>query len=208
MYTLYYSPGACSLAIHAALNECGQPVKLEKVDLTQQRSPEFLKVNPRGQVPVLVDDGKVIYEGAAQLIHLLEKHKSPLLPSAEPARTDALQWLMYCNASLHPAYSRVFFLMKNGEKDATKDLLLDVGVKMINKCWQTIEERLSASPYLAGNDVTIGDILMTVIANWSGRMPKPVTIGPNTKKVLKAISERPAFKQALEAEQVEYKAAA
>jgi glutathione S-transferase len=194
MYTLYYSPGACSMAIHVALNECNQPVTLEKVDLMngQQRSPEFLKVNPRGQVPVLVDDGYVIYEGAAQLIYILEKHNSPLLPKSGKERTDALQWLMYCNASLHPAYARMFFLMKNKGSDE----LIDTAAAMLNKMWGVIEERLSQSPYLAGKDITMADILMTVIANWSPRMPKPIHIGPNTKKLL-----------ALETEQVEYKAA-
>jgi glutathione S-transferase len=206
MYTLYYAPGACSMAIHIALNECNQPVKLEKVDMMagQNRSPEFLKINPRGQVPVLVDDGNVIYEGAAQLIHILEKHNSPLLPKSGKERTDALQWLMYCNASLHPAYARMFFLMKNKGSDD----LIDVGTAMLNKMWGIIEERLSASPYLAGDKITMADILMTVIANWSTRMPKPITIGPKTKKLLQQVIERPAYKKAIEVEQVEYKAAA
>jgi glutathione S-transferase len=210
MYTLYYSPGACSMAIHIVLNECNQEVKLEKVDMAagQNRSPEFLKVNPRGQVPVLVDDGYVIYEGAAQIIHITEKHNSPLLPKSGKERDDALQWLMFCNASLHPAYARVFFLMKNAPKDAANDVLFDVAVKMINKSWEQIEERLSTSPYLAGDKITAADILMTVIANWSPRMPKPVVIGPNTKKMLKQVIERPAYKKAIEIEQVEYKAAA
>jgi glutathione S-transferase len=203
MYTLYFSPGACSMTIHIALNECNQPVTLEKVDL-QNRTPEFLKVNPRGQVPVLVDDGNVIYEGAAQLIHILEKHNSSLLPKSGKERTDALQWLMYCNASLHPAYARLFFLMKNKGSDD----LIDVATAMLNKMWGVIEERLSKSPYLAGDKITIADILMTVIANWSPRMPKPITIGPNTKKLLKQVIERPAYKKAIEVEQVEYKAAA
>lgn len=207
MYTLYYSPGACSMAIHVALNECNQPVTLEKVDL-QNRTPEFLKVNPRGQVPVLVDDGQIIYEGAAQLIHILEKHNNPLLPKGEPSRTNALQWLMYCNASLHPAYARVFFLMRNGPNDATKDALFDVAVKMINKMWEQVEDRLSQSPYLAGDKITVADILLTVIANWSPRMPRPVIIGPNTKKLLQQVIQRPSYKKALDLEQVEYKAAA
>jgi glutathione S-transferase len=61
MYKLYYSPGACSMAVHVALNECNQPVTLEKVDLMAgaQRNPDFLKINPRGQIPVLVDGRNV-----------------------------------------------------------------------------------------------------------------------------------------------------
>jgi glutathione S-transferase len=209
-YTLYFTPGACSMAVHVALLECGQNPKLEKVDMMagQNRSPEYLKINPRGQVPVLKDGDQVIYEGAAQMIHILEKHHNPLLPTSGKERTDALQWLMYCNASLHPAYARVFFLMKNGADDATKAALMDTAVAMINKQWQIIEDRLTHSPYLAGDKVTIADILLTVIANWSPRMPKPVTLGPKTKSLLQKIISRPAFQEAMKIEDVEYKAAA
>jgi glutathione S-transferase len=206
MYTLYYSPGACSMAIHVALNECNQPVKLEKLDMMagQNRTPEFLKINPLGQVPALIDDGQVLLEGAAQLIHILEKHNSPLLPKSGKERDAALHWLMFCNASLHPAYGRMFFLMKNKADDG----LVDTATKMLNKMWDYVEQQLSQTPYLAGEQITMGDILMTVIANWSARMPKPITIGPNTKKMLQKVITRPAYKKALETEQVEYKVAA
>src|SRR6185437_11868836 len=128
MYKLYFAPGACSMAVHVALLECNQQVTLEKVDIFsgQQRTPEFLKINPRGQVPVLVDDDLVIREGAAMLIHILEKHQSPLLPKRGRDRTMALQWLMFCNATLHPAYGRAFFLKRNGPDDSTKNELMEI----------------------------------------------------------------------------------
>ena len=112
MYKLYYSPGACSMAINAVLNECNQPVTLEKVDISpgKPRAPEFLKVNPRGQVPVLIDDEQILREGAAMLIHICEKHNSPLLPKSGKERDVALEWLMFCNATLHPAYGSQFSL--------------------------------------------------------------------------------------------------
>src|ERR1700722_18808355 len=117
MYKLYYSPGACSMAIHVMLNECNQPVTLEKIEISkgQGQTPEFLKINPRGQVPVLVDGDKVLREGAAILMYLADKHQSPLLPKSGKEHTDAVEWLMFCNASLHPAYGRTFFLMKNAQ---------------------------------------------------------------------------------------------
>lgn len=210
MYTLFYSPGACSMAVHIALLECGQTVKLEKVDLKagQQRSPDFLKLNPRGQVPVLVDGEQVIREGAAQMLHVLEKHKSSLMPSADPARATALEWLMFGNATLHPAYSRMFFLMRNAEEGSTKEALLNVGAVMIQKLWDEVEQRLSTQPYVAGKDVTIADILLTVIANWSGNVPRAINFGENTKKLFRTIIARPTYQQAMQVEGVEYKAAA
>ncbi len=210
MYTLYCSPGSCSMAVHVALNECNQPVKLEKLDMMagQQRSPEFLKVNSRGQVPVLLDDDFSIREGAAILMYVLDKHSSALLPKSGKERATALEWLMFCNATLHPAYSRMFFLKKNGADDATKASLQDTGAAMINKLWANVEDRLSQTTYLAGEQVTIADILLTVIANWSGNVGRPITIGPKAKKLFQTIIARPAYKKALDEEQVEYKAAA
>ncbi len=204
MYTLYYSPGACSMAIHIALHECGQPVTLEKVDLGAPRPPEFLTLNPRGQVPVLVDDGMVLREGAAILLHILDKHQSPLMPRTGKERMAALEWLMFCNATLHPAYSRCFFLMRNGQAG---DGLMDASIKGMNALWAEVEQRLEKSAYLAGENLTIADILMTVIANWSARMTRPVLIGPKTKALFQKIISRPSYQKALEVEQVEYKAA-
>ena len=87
------------MAVHIALNECNQPVKLEKSD-PANKTAEFLKYNPRGQVPVLIDDGMVIREGAAILIHILEKHNSPLMPKSGKERTAALEWLMFCKRDI------------------------------------------------------------------------------------------------------------
>jgi glutathione S-transferase len=210
MYKLYYSPGACSMAVHVALNECNQPVTLEKIDIQKPRSPEFLKINPRGQVPVLDDDGLVIREGAAILIHVLEKNKSPLLPTAEKERAAALEWLMFCNATLHPAYSRCFFLMRNAQDAGAKEQLLGTAVAMLNKLWGEVEQNLGQRPWLAGQNITIADILMTVIANWNHYLPQPdaIKIGPNTKKLLQTVIARPSYKKALETEQIQYKSAA
>ncbi|MGE3623617.1 MAG: glutathione S-transferase family protein [Bdellovibrionales bacterium] len=210
MYTLYYSPGACSMAVHAVLNECGQAVELKKIDLREARPAEFLKINPRGQVPVLVDDGLVLREGAAILIYLCEKHKSPLLLESGRERAVALEWLSFCNATLHPAYARCFFLMRNAQDAAAKEQLMGTAIAMINKLWGEVEKRLEQSPYICGERMTVADILMTVIANWLIMLPNPeaVKMGPRTKQLFKTVIARPSYKKALELEQIEYRAAA
>lgn len=205
MYTLYYMPGACSLAVHVALKELGQDVKLENAS-SQPRPAALLKINPRGNVPVLVDDGFVVREGAAILVYLLEKHKSKLLPESGKERATALEWLMFCNATLHPACGRVFGAMKM--EGNVKDVLVKNGTENLNRLWADVEARLGQTPYLAGQEVTIADILLTVIANWSVNMPEPIRIGAKTKELLKKISSRPAYQQAMKDEQIEYKVAA
>lgn len=204
MYQLHYFAGACSMAVHIILNEVGQKVELVPAKTASgDKTPELLKINPLGRVPVLVEDGKVMYEGAAMIIYLCEKYKSDLLPKDGWERAQALQWLMIGNASLHPAYSRTNFLKKNG---GTEEQIKAsrAGAQAI---WDQVEAQLKENgPYLCGDKVSAADILFTVIGNWADK--GVYNYGPKTKELFKKISARPAYQKALSAENVEYKAAA
>lgn len=214
MYTLYYIPGSCSMAIHVILNELNAPLTLEQAGESgkQARPTEFLTLNPRGTVPALVDNGQLIREGAAIMMYLMDKHQSALLPREGLARATALEWLMFCNATLHPAYGRAFAAMRmfgnHAINEETKNTLLKLAVEQINKYWQEIEERLSKQSYLCGENITAADILLTVIANWSPRVSPDITFGSKTKAFFKTVISRPSYQKALAAEHVEYKVAA
>lgn len=206
MYKLYYSPGACSTAVHVILNELNVPYKAENVSIKEgkNRNAEFLSINPRGQVPVLKDNDLIIREGAAILLHLLEKHSSPLLPSSGKQRTTAIEWLMFANATLHPSYSRAFFLMRNATH-ATKDELLDIVYKHIHNLWNEVEERLIKHPFICGDHITAADILLTVIANWT--LTQPIEFGSRCQTLFKTVSQRPSYQKVLLSEGITYKAA-
>lgn len=209
MYTLYYMPGACSMAIHAVLNELKQPVKLEPAnDASGNRTPAMLKANPRGAVPVLVDGDIVIREGAAIIAYLVEKHGSDLLAKSGKERAAALEWLMFANSTLHPAYGKVFGLMKTQLDEEAKTKLTTTYIEAINKLWAEVDGILGKQKYIAGDKITAGDILLTVIANWGQSFKPSVVLGSNVKRLVKEVSARPAFQKALKDETVEYKAAA
>lgn len=210
MYKLFYSPGACSMAVHVVLNEAGQSCELINTSLSEgkNRDPEFLKLNPRAQVPVLVEDGKALREGAAQITYLCDKHGLDLLPKSGWERAKALEWLAYANSSLHPAYGRVFWLSRSVKDDAVKKELMDAAVAQLTTMWADIESALANSPYLCGSACTAADILVTVIANWGQWLPSQPVIGPRAKALFAKVIARPAYQKALAAEQVEYKAAA
>lgn len=196
------------MAIHVVLNELGQKVELVRGhDDNYTPTPELLKANPRGAVPVLVDGSHTIREGAAIILYLLEKHPNSLLPKSGFERTEALEWLMSANATLHPAYARAFLAFKEFTGE-TQEKVLAAAVERINKLWKEIDSRLAKQPYLCGKDITAADILVTVIANWSPRVSSKIVLGENTKKLLRSVIARPSYQKALATEQVEYKAAA
>ena len=205
-YKLFYSPGACSMAVHICLLECGQNPELVNANLrAEQRQADFMKANPRGQVPVLVEDGQVIREGAAQMIYLMQKYNSPLLPKSGAEQAQALEWLCWGNATLHTAYSKYFTMKK---VFADNPAAMEQGTKAmeaaIQKLWDEADAHLAKNKYLAGNQPTMADILMAVIANWG----VPATLGANVKRVIREMIARPSYQKAIAAEQVEYKAAA
>lgn len=212
MYTLYYSPAACSMAVHVILNELNQEVKLVNVSLSEgkNRDPEFLKVNPRGQVPVLVDDGHVIREGAAIIVYLMDKHNSALLPKSGKERATALQWLMYGNATLHAAYSKAFMINRAEIDNAAKATLMKAAIGAINTLWAELDSELATKPYLCGNECSAADILVTVIANWAQWLPAEhiIVLGDNVKRLVKTVIARPAYQKAIAAENIEYNIAA
>lgn len=200
MYTLYYSTGACSKAVHVALSECGAKYEARCCNLHgSSQDSGLLAVNPRHSVPVLSDDGFVIREGAAILIYLLDKEKSPLLPASGHARGAALEWLAWCNATLHPAYSNLFSASRVSSDAGVQAAITSFWQDRVQKLWDEAEAQLSKSPFLAGSELTIGDILLTVIAQW-----KPgslnVKFGPNTMRVLDAVKARPSWQQVSQAE--------
>ncbi len=207
MYTLYYSPGVCSLSVHVTLEELGADYKLHKIDLSkgEHKSPEFLKINPRGQVGALTTPDGTVSENAAMIIYLNDKHGNKLIAKEGFQRLKDMQWLMFANANLHGAYSKVLMLKNIGASDD----LIKKGCDNVQAQWDQIEAELerSGTKFLAGDKITAGDVYTTVVSNWSF-IPHLPKFGPKTKELLKAVSTMPAYQRALEQEEVEYKALA
>ena len=114
--------------------------------------------------------------------------------------------MMFCNATLHPAYSRCFFLARQDVDAAAKSKLMGVATAAVQSLWDDIEATLNKTRYFAGANVTIADIMLVVMANWtSAFMPQ---FGPKTKALIAEVTARPSYQKALAAEGVAYKAAA
>jgi glutathione S-transferase len=107
MLTLYFAPGASSMAVHIALHEIGvtfegRPMSFKQNDL---RTPDYLALNPEGKVPTLVVDGRPLTEVAAILFYLAKRFpEADLLPPDDiAAEAHALSWMSFIASTLHPA---------------------------------------------------------------------------------------------------------
>ncbi len=194
MYTLYTLPDACSLATHVILNELEQPVEI--VDRTA--AAEFTKLNPVGTVPTLVEDTRVLREGAAILIYLLDKHENTILPAAGPARVRALEDIMFANATMHPAYGRLFFLAKNLDDGPVREPLQSAAAKHINALWEVVEDQLQGQPFLGGDAPSAADVLLAVYARWGDAFPVDITLGRRVSRMVAAVQQRASFRRALQ----------
>ena len=106
MVQLHYAPGNASMTPHMLLEELGVPFELKQVDRDKNahKSPEYLKLNPNGLIPVLIDGDLVLYETAAIVLHLVDTHPAaglaPAVGTAE--RAQFYKWLVWLCASLQP----------------------------------------------------------------------------------------------------------
>jgi glutathione S-transferase len=197
MYTLFYSQGACSVATQVVLRELGQEVKLIDV---QQRD-NFKGINPVGAVPALVDGDKTLTEGAAILLYILNKHENSLFPTDESERQQATQDIMFANATMHPAYGRLFFLAQNITDETVKQETLNTAADIINNLWKVVESQLENQDFLGGDSPSAADIMLAVYSRWGSYFSVDITIGEKTMKMLNAVQALPNFIKADEAEQ-------
>lgn len=197
MYTLYFSPDACSLATHTVLNLLGETVEI----IHKQDEPNFLELNPMGLVPVLKDGDTVLIEGLPILHYLLTKHRNKLWPHSAAAQQRALQNLAFANASVHPAYGRLFFLANTIEDEAVRTEAFKVAARSIDQCWAAVEKMLEGQLFLGGNTLSAADILLAVYARWGQFFPVDINIGPKAKAMIDNVYATEAFRKALSAEQ-------
>ncbi|GAA3934245.1 glutathione S-transferase family protein [Litoribacillus peritrichatus] len=196
MYTLHYMPGACSLATQVILRELDQPFRL----VNKNTNSEFLSLNPVGTVPVLQVGDQTLKEGAAIILHLLQAHPNDLFPDNVDAKRQAVEHILFANATMHPAYGRLFFIAEHIKDESQKALAFNAAAEAINQLWKVVEWKLQDQPYLGGDQVSAADIMLAVYARWGAYFPVEIIKGEKTVRMLERVSDRRSFQLALEAE--------
>jgi len=176
MYTLYYSPGRASLAVHWMLIELGVPFEARLVDFATKahKNPAYLLLNPDGMVPTLIVNDKPHAECAALALMLAERHPEgglEILPGA-PERPDYLQWMLYFANTLQPLYRAWFYTDEVGGTESAEAVKAHARMR-IEKVWDRVDVRLQKTAYIAGETLSAVDIHATMLMRWSRNMPKP-----------------------------------
>lgn len=195
---LYYSPGACSLAPHIALNEAGLAYDAVKVDLVKHAladGTDFYKINAKGYVPVLeLDDGKRLTETAVILQHIADQKPGTLAPAfGSLARYRVMEWLNFIATEIHKQFSPLWHAET---PDATKEKQRAT----LAKRFAHLSETLSAQPYLTGDTFSIADAYLFTILNWAHKLKVDLAPWPALQHFMTRVAARPQVHATLLAE--------
>jgi glutathione S-transferase len=176
MMQLYFAPGACSFVPHVALEAikaAGGPdfePKLVKLHKGEHKTPEYLALNPNGQVPVLVVDGKPINQIVAICDYLDRSFpKAGLLPTDAWARTQALSQLAWLNNTVHPTFSRVFRSSDYVQSEAAQAELKTTAQARYRKLLERIQGMVAgAKGYWHGDRLSPHDAYAFTLLRWGG----------------------------------------
>jgi glutathione S-transferase len=170
---LFFSPGSCSRVSMVALEEAGVDYTTRRVLLAdgEQRGPDFRAVNPKGKVPALLVDSRVLTENVAILTFLARRHpEADLLPTADPwQEAEALSLLGWCASGLHPLVTRLRLPQRFCDLPGSVDRVRELAREEMIGQLSVAEERLSRQPWMLGRAWSIAD---TYLAWAWGRCPE------------------------------------
>ena len=200
MLKLYYSPGACAMASHIALEEAGADYELQKIDLKQgeQRTPGYLAINPAGVTPALATTQGVITQNVAILAYVAQTHPqaklAPLDDAYAFARLQAFNaWL---SSSLHPAIGKVLFSRPPLEGAARDEALEQALAK-----YDLAEQHLLVGPWALGDAHSVTDGYLMVFTRWARQADLlDKTRFPSLNAHLDRVQSRPAVQRVLAVE--------
>lgn len=216
---LYYASGACSFVPHAAMERIAatggetfefQPVKLHK---GEQSSPEYLALNPNGQVPLLVDDGRPLTQILAICEYLDARFpQARLLPTGPWERAQAISMLAWMNNTVHPTFTHVFMPQKFADDPDTQAKVRAFAANVYRGHLERIQGWLEcAQPWLSGEQPGFADAYALTLFRWGGFAGIDPASLPAYRDFVARVAQQPAIAAAMARERIDlatYKPAA
>jgi len=208
---LYFSPGACSFVPHTLLEAAGEPFEalMVKLHKGENYSDEYKAINPRSQVPVLVDGDQVVTQIVAIVNHLDDRFPQlELVPRQPLARTRMLETLAWMNNTVHPAFTHIFLPHKFAESDAAKAEIKAFNTRLYRGLMGELEALVEKSaqagqPCLAGDKFGPLDAYTLTLARWGSIAGIDPAAFPATWAFIARIAALPAVARAIERERLQ-----
>lgn len=210
MLQLHYYPGNASFAPHVLLEELNVRFELRLVDRTRgaHKAPAYLKLNPNGLIPVLVDGDLVLYESAAICLHLADSFPQGELapPLGTPERAHFYQWLMWLTNTLQANLLHYFYPERdvdegNAEGAAQVKRRAEAAV---GRQLDILDTQLAShgAPWLLGADYCAADAYAFMLCRWTRGFARPARSLPHIGPYLQRMLARPAVLRAIATEKL------
>jgi glutathione S-transferase len=189
-----------------ALEEAGLPYKTRLLEQGDQDKPDYRALQPFGQVPILEENGHVLFESGAIVLHIGDRSEA-LLPKDAGARSRAVQWLIAALNSIEPFVMDVARIDVFYQNEEWAKLRRPGAVEFVQKRLFALSKSLGDKPWLDGDRFTAGDLMMSTVL----RILKSTDIVTNDKRLaayVERCTARPAFKCALDAQIDDFRKAA
>ena len=210
MIQLHYHPGNASMTPHLVLRELGVPFELKFVDRSNaaHKGPEYLKLNPNGLIPVLVDGELVLYESAAIVLHLVDTHPAaglaPALGTAE--RAQFYKWLVWLSGTMISMMQHYFYserMVAPGNAAGALEVKAQAEARL-GAMFDQIDDQLAShgGPWLLGQRFSAVDPMAFMLCRWSRGFTRPARTLPHIAPFLERMLARPAVQKVFEVEQL------
>ena len=167
LYEMALSPNAKRARL--GVIESDQPFEAREVNLIarEQKTPEFKKIHPLARIPVLEDDGVIVWESGAILLYLADRFpESGLMPTDRAARAQAYQWLTFGETSIHHYMGPMGFNMFRRKPEDRDEATLGLGRQRMPELLGVLDDQLTGKEYIAG-DFSIADCACAPWLEWA-----------------------------------------
>ena len=201
MMKLYYAAHTCALASHIALEEAGADYSTVRIDFAahQQRSPEYLAINPKGRVPALVTERGILTETPAMLAFIAQSFpKAKLAPLDDPFRFAEVQaFNSYLCSTVHVAHAHRMRGTRWADDPAAIEAMKRKVPDSVAACFELIEQKMLQGPWVMGDSYTVCDPYLFTLAQWMEADGVDIARFPKLGDHRHRMSERAAVRKAV-----------
>ncbi|WP_162918402.1 glutathione S-transferase family protein [Taklimakanibacter deserti] len=199
MYRLYGRPGSGSVAIEAILEAAAVPYEVELIERSsdgQAPSEKLTRLNPLGQVPVLIlPDGTIMTESAAIALYLADTHREADLapPPTSAERAAYLRWMIYLATNVYMTGLAAYYPDRYTSDQSGGKCVKSAALNRMAREWDIYAQALGDKPYILGDKMSAADIYAAMQATWNFDVPAFFKKHPNLRAMYNRVTAHPAI---------------